>query len=107
MTGNFSQRKARLYLKAGNVCSILLLTATFLTVVLFYGLKQVTQRYLAIAYSASYAIISVFYVVTMLLLRKSLDSFDLKGLQKEKRSVLCQFIFFMIAFIFRTVAYFV
>lgn len=87
VTGEFNSRKANVYRKAGNWCSIILLLMTNVTVWCFYALNQITWNYLAVVYSASYAIVSLFYFVTMMILKSSFDNLDLIGLKKEKVSV--------------------
>ena len=87
VTGKFNSRKANVYRKAGNWCSIMLFGLTHVTVFCFYAINQFTWDYLAVVYSASYAVISLFYLVTMMLLKNSFDNLDLMGLNKEKVSV--------------------
>ena len=87
VTGKFNPRKANVYKKAGNWCSIILLFLTHVAVFCFYAINQFKWNYLAIVYSASYAIVSIFYLVTMMLLKNSFDNLDLIGLNKEKVSV--------------------
>ena len=84
---------------------MLLLLGTLLTVICFYSFQSFTLEYLAITYSTSYALVSLFYLVTIILLRRSFGNLDLGGLNSEKASVYTQFLFFMIAFIFRTIYY--
>ena len=76
VTGKFDPRKGNVYRKAGNWCSILLLGITHVTVFCFYTINQFHFSYLAIVYSASYAVISLFYLVTMKLMRNSFDILD-------------------------------